>query len=183
MMGFLVYFAMALFETIFPLWSRARFDWGPREVGYMFTYLGLVVGVVQGILVGRLAPIFGEGKLVIVGLTVYAIGLVIMTQAPIWQVMMFGITFTAGGGALVITSMSSLVSREASETERGLVLGVFQSVSWLGRSGGPPVSGILFEGVGIHAPLYTGAILMLPCLAIVARVRARSARRSAEEAA
>jgi DHA1 family tetracycline resistance protein-like MFS transporter len=178
--GFLVYFAMALFETIMPLWAQARFDWGPRDVGYSFTYLGLVVTIVQGVLVGRLAPIFGESKLVMFGLIAYFFGLLFMTQAPTWQWMMFGITFTAGGGAMVITSMSSLVSAEAAEDERGLVLGVYNSGSWMGRAGGPAASGLIFEGIGVQAPLYGAALIMLPCLALVARVRARLRRRDAK---
>lgn len=178
--GFLVFFAMALFETIMPFWAKARFDWGPRDVGYCFTYLGLVVTIVQGILVGKLAPVFGESKLVIGGLIAYAFGLIFMTQAPIWQLMMFGITFTAGGGAMVITSMSSLVSAEAAENERGLVLGVYNSGSWMGRAGGPPASGLLFENIGAQAPLYGAALIMLPCIVMVALVRARVRRRDTE---
>jgi DHA1 family tetracycline resistance protein-like MFS transporter len=180
MVGFLVYFAMALFETIMPLWTAARFDWGPRDVGYSFTYLGLVVTIVQAVLVGKLAPVFGEARLVMAGLAAYAFGLIFMTQAPVWQFMMFGITFTAGGGALVITSMSSLVSAQAAENERGLVLGVYNSGSWMGRAGGPPVSGLLFEGVGVQAPLYAAAVIMLPCLYMIVRVRLRILRREAE---
>ncbi|MDJ0928735.1 MAG: MFS transporter [Gammaproteobacteria bacterium] len=176
MAGFLVYIGMALFETIFPLWSGARFGWGPREVGFIFTYLGLLVGTVQGVLVGRLVPRFGEGKLVTFGLACYPIGLLIMTQAPTWPVMMFGITFTAGGGALFITTMSSLVSHQAGEQERGLVMGVYQSGSWLGRSVGPPITGFLFGALGANAPLYAAALCMLPALAIVAVIRSRTSR-------
>jgi predicted MFS family arabinose efflux permease len=174
--GFCMYLAMALFETIFPLWAGARFEWGPPEVGLMFTYLGFMVGLTQAVLVGRLVPRFGEGRLVMTGLASYAVGLLIMTQAPIWQAMMFGITFTSAGGALVITTMNSLVSKQAADTDRGLVLGVFQSGSWMGRSVGPPVSGLLFGGVGVNSPLYVAALIMLPCLAIVAAIRARVAR-------
>jgi MFS family permease len=180
--GFLVYFAMAQFETIFPLWSHARFAWGPREVGISFTYLGLLVGLTQGVLVGRLVPRFGEGRLVVTGLISYAIGLVIMIQAPSWQLMLFGITFTAMGGALFITTMSSMASKQAAEHERGLVLGVYQSGSWLGRAAGPPVSGLLFEHVSVNGPLVLAAFTMLPCLSLVAVILARVRRAALREA-
>jgi len=173
LVGFLVYTAMALFETIFPLWAGARYGWGPREVGLIFTYLGLLVGLVQGVLVGRLVPVFGEGRLVTVGLISYCIGLLVMTQAPTWPVMMFGITFTAGGGALFITSMSALVTHQAAPTERGLVLGVYQSGSWMGRSIGPPISGLLFASLGVNSPLFTAACVIIPALVLVAVSRAR----------
>ena len=158
-----------------PLWAEARFEWGPREVGICFTYLGLIVGFVQAFVVGRLAPRFGEARLVIGGLTSYVIGLLIMTQSPIWPVMMIGITFTAGGGAMVITSMSSLVSSQAAEHERGLVLGVYNSGSWLGRSVGPPVSGGLFDNIAVQAPLYGAALIILPCLTVMAYLLRRLA--------
>ncbi len=173
--GFLVYLGMALFETIFPLWSGARYAWGPREVGLSFTYLGLLVGTVQGVLVGRLVPRFGEGRLVIFGLACYPLGLLIMTQAPTWPLMMAGITLTAGGGALFITTMSSLVSRQAGEQERGLVMGVYQSGSWMGRAVGPPIAGLLFGTLGVNSPLFTAALVILPALAMVVLIRRRTA--------
>ena len=82
---------------------------------------------------------------------------------------------------MVVTSLSSLVSGQAAETERGLVLGVFNSGSWMGRAGGPPVSGLLFEGIGVQVPLYVAAVIMLPCLLMATLIRARIQRRKCEE--
>jgi DHA1 family tetracycline resistance protein-like MFS transporter len=183
LIGAMVYFAMAQFETIMPLWSEARFNWGPREIGICFTYLGLVVMIVQGYLVGKLAPKFGEGKLVMSGVGAYLFGLLWMTQVPTWEMMMFGITFTAGGGAMAVTSMNSLVSGQAAEHERGLVLGVFTSGAWTGRSIGPVIAGLLFQGIGVQAPLYGGAVVMSMVLIMVALVRRRTKRRAARQAA
>lgn len=174
--GGMVYFAMAQFETIMPLWSEARFAWGPREIGLCFTYLGLVVMIAQGYLVGKLAPIVGEGKIVMFGVGAYACGLLWMTQVPSWQWMMLGITFMAGGGAMAITSMNSYVSRQAEDHERGLVLGVFNSGAWTGRSLGPAVAGLLFQGIGVQSPLFAGAIVMAIAFTLVARVRRRAKR-------
>jgi len=177
--GFLVYFAMGFFETIMPLWSEARFGWGPRDIGLCFTYLGLVVMITQGYLVGKLAPLFGESKLVLVGVGAYCFGLLWMTQVPIWQMMVFGITFTAGGGAIAVTSMTSLVSRQAGEHERGLVLGVYNSNVWMGRFMGPPASGLLFQGVSIQAPLYAAAVIMFTCFWAVLALRSHLRRAAA----
>ena len=174
-MGFLVFFAMAMFETIFPLWSEVRFDWGPRNVGFIFMYLGFVVMVTQMFLAGKLAPIFGEAKLLMGAVVAYACGLILMTQVPIWQFMMIGITFTAGAGAMFNTIGVSWVSHHAGESEQGLVIGVYQSAGWFGRSFGPTVSGLLFQTVGVNSPLYVGAMMMLPCFLIVLMIRRRSA--------
>jgi MFS family permease len=172
-LGFGVYIAMAMFETIFPFWAKAQFAWGPREVGLSFTYLAVVVGVMQGFVVGRLAPVFGEGRLAIAGIVSYIVGLIWMTQSSTWEWMMVGITLTSGGGGTFLTSMSSFVSKLAGATERGLVLGAYQSASWAGRSVGPVLSGTLFHSLGTHSPLLTAAIIMLPCIALLASIMSR----------
>jgi MFS family permease len=130
-----------------------------------------------------LVPRFGEGPLVSFGLVCYPIGLLIMVFAPTWLVMMLGITFTAGGGALFITTMSSLVSHQAGEQERGLVMGVYQSGSWMGRSVGPPIAGLLFGSLGVNSPLIMAAVVMVPALFLVASVRARERQQRADNAA
>ena len=180
-MGFLVFFAMAMFETIFPLWSEVRFDWGPRNVGFMFMYLGFIVMITQMFLAGKLAPIFGEAKLLMGAVVAYAVGLIFITQVPSWQLMMIGITFTACGGAMFNTAGISWVSQHAGESEQGLVIGVYQSAGWFGRSFGPTVSGLLFQVLGVNSPLYVGAMLMLPCLLIVLMIRRRSAAMTAAQ--
>ncbi len=181
LMGFLVFFAMTNFETTFPLWADAGFGWGPRQVGFIFMYLGFIVMVTQMFITGKLVPIFGEGRLLMVAVCFYIVGLVYMATVPFmfdpprWQVMMIGITFTSVGGALFNTASTSWVSKQAGERERGAVLGLYQSAGWLGRSVGPTVSGLLFMTLGPNAPLFAGALLMLPVLVIVGVIRRRHA--------
>jgi MFS family permease len=175
LVGFMVYLAMALFESIFPFWARARFDWGPRQIGLSFTYLGAIVAIIQGVLVGLLVPIFGEGRLLIAGLVCYIFGLLVMTQAPVWPVMLFGITFTTAGSALYMTTVISLVSQQAGESERGLVLGTYNSGSWAGRALGPPLTGLLFDVFGVNVPLYVAVLILLPCIGILLGIVARAA--------
>ena len=146
LMGFLVFFAMTNFETTFPLWADAGFSWGPQQVGFMFMYLGFVVMVTQMFIVGKVAPIFGEGRLLQFAVCAYIFGLLFMAIVPFtfepanWRIMIFGITFTALGGAMFNTASTSWVSKQAGEQERGAVQGLYQSAGWLGRSVGPTIS-------------------------------------------
>ncbi len=181
LMGFLVFFAMTNFETTFPLWADASFAWGPQQVGFIFMYLGFVVMVTQMFIVGRLAPIFGEGRLLQFAVCSYMFGLLFMATMPFtsapasWKLMLFGITFTALGGAMFNTASTSWVSKQAGEQERGAVLGLFQSAGWLGRSVGPTISGLLFQTLGPNSPLFAGALLMMPVFIIVTLIRRRHA--------
>jgi len=174
--GFMIYFAMGFFDTIMPLWSQVRFGWGPRDIGLCFAYLGFVVAITQGYFIGKLVPRFGESKLALFGVAAYCFGLLWMTQSPNWQAMILGITFTAGGGAMAVTSVTSLVSRQAGAHERGFVLGVYNSSAWMGRFIGPPVSGLLFQSVAVQAPLYSAAIIMFSCFWAVRALRSHLKR-------
>jgi multidrug resistance protein len=184
-MGFFVFFAMTNFETTFPFWSNSGFGWGPRQVGSIFMFLAFIVMVTQMFIVGKLAPIFGEGKLLLAAAACYIFGLLFMATVPFtfeppdWKIMMFGIAFTAFGGAMFNTASTSWVSKQAGDRERGSVLGLFQSAGWLGRSIGPTVSGFLFQNVGTNAPLFAGAILMVPVFIIVMAIRRHAAQESA----
>ena len=193
LMGFLIFFAMTNFETTFPFWAQAGFDWGPRQVGFCFMYLALIVMITQMFITGRLVPIFGEGKLLLAATIMYMFGLLWMATMPFstaavtsaWFVlpgltaaeslMLFGITFTAAGGALFNTASTSWVSKQAGEHERGAVLGLYQSAGWLGRSMGPTVSGFLFMTFGRNTPLFAATLLMVPVLFIVMYIRSRHA--------
>jgi DHA1 family tetracycline resistance protein-like MFS transporter len=183
MVGLVFVFVTGMFETIFPLWANEKLTWGPQEVGLLFAYLGLIVAIIQGGLIGTLTRRFGEGPLVPVATVLYAIGLVIMAVAPTAGWVIFGITFTAVGSSLFNPVMSSLVSRQAGPQERGTVLGVFQSATWMGRSLGPLLSGVLFGQFGRDVPLLVGAVLMLPCLWIVFAFLRRMQQQQVEAAA
>jgi len=200
LMGFLVFFAMTNFETTFPFWAQAGFEWGPKQVGFCFMYLGFIVMLTQMFITGRLVPLFGEGRLLLTAVCSYMFGLLWMATVPFSGVgdattvalalgpvsltsaellMLFGITFTAFGGAMFNTASTSWVSKQAGDHERGAVLGLFQSAGWLGRSVGPTVSGFLFMTYGPNTPLFAGAMLMLPVFAIVMYIRRRHAADSA----
>ena len=170
LLGFLMMFVTGTFETIFPLWTEARFYWGPMQVGYSMTYIGLTVTLVQVFVVGRVVPLLGEVNVIRLAFIGYSIGLFIMAQAPSWAVMMVGLTFSASSGATFGTAASSFVSKVAGDNERGFVLGVYQSCGWLGRISGPLAVGVVFSAIGVNAPLYLGILVLIPCIIIISVV-------------
>ena len=170
LLGFLMMFVTGTFETIFPLWTEARFDWGPMQVGYSMTYIGLTVTLVQVFVVGRIVPLLGEVNVIRLAFLGYSIGLFIMAQAPSWAVMIVGLTFAASSGATFGTAASSFVSKVAGDNEKGFVLGVYQSCGWLGRISGPLAVGVVFGTIGVNAPLYLGILVLIPCIIIISVV-------------
>ena len=155
------------FETIFPLWTNARFSWSPMDIGFCLTYIGLVVTLMQATVVGRVVPILGEARVIRISFFGYALGLLIMSQAPNWEIMIAGLTVSADSGAAFSTLASSFVSKVEGKNEKGFVLGVYQSGCWLGRILGPLTAGALFSLIDVNAPLYAGIVILIPCIIVV----------------
>lgn len=161
---FLVAVTSALMEPVLPLLVGNRYNWGPLNMGYVFIFVGLVIAIVQGGLVGRLAKTFGEKNMVKMALGMLIIGLFIIVYTPYSYGVVLGLCFTGVGTTLFTTAISALASHRAKPTERGLVMGVVQSMQSFGRSMGPLVAGSLFalwEGL----PYLAGA--MLSAIALV----------------
>lgn len=157
---FLVTFAFAELEATLSLWADRRWALTPAQVAYMFAYLGIVVTIVQGLLVGPMTRAWGERRLAIFGGVAFAAGLIALplVYTPLGVAAALG-AIAVGQGATV-PSVTSLISRTAPEARQGELLGISQSLSALGRVVGPIFGGIAFSRIGIGAPFLTGAALV-----------------------
>jgi MFS family permease len=168
--------AFAGMETTFALWANSAYSWGPAEVGGIFLYVGLVLVVTQGILIGRLSKRFGEARLVTAGAAMIALGLIGLPLAlALWRLLIVNALLALGMG-LLNPSLTSLISQQADRDERGGILGVSQSASSLARILGPAIAGPLFEAFGRDTPYLVGAVIMAGVTALAMRVpRGKSA--------
>jgi DHA1 family tetracycline resistance protein-like MFS transporter len=162
--------AFAGMETTFALWTRDAFGWGPEQVGWVFFFVGCVLIVVQGALIGPLSRRLGEARLVLIGSAAIALGLGAVTLAGGLPMLLFASACLAVGMGLLNPSINALISRQAGAEERGGILGVAQSGASLARVVGPAVAGPLFELIGRNAPYYVGALVMLAVLVFALRL-------------
>ena len=118
-------------------------------------------------LIGKLAPRFGEKRLALFAVFMFGVGMTVLATAVSgWQVLAGVVCFASGTGFLN-PSLSSLVSMTAAADERGIVMGQYQAAGALGRIGGPAISGMLYSDVGPAAPFTLGGLIMLPVLALI----------------
>ena len=167
---FLVILAFAGMESTFALWATEQFGWGPRQVGYVFAYVGVLSAILQGGLIGRLARRFGEERLLLCGLALIGVGLLVLPLARGMAVLGIGVSGLALGMGLTQPSLNSLISRRAGREEQGEVLGVSQSVGSLSRVLGPAAAGLFFAEFGRHAAFFWGAALVGIALVVVAKL-------------
>ena len=154
--------------TLSPL-AEERFAMGPREAGYLFALLGIVSVIVQGGLVRRLVPRYGERKLLRVSVIPFCAGLVMLGMATTTPTLLAGLVFVGVGYGVAIPSVLALLSRATDSGTQGAVLGLGQSVGSLARVLGPAMAGRLFE-VRLALPYLAGAALILVAAGFVARL-------------
>jgi MFS transporter, DHA1 family, tetracycline resistance protein len=163
---FLTILAFAGMEATFALWAMRQFSWGPAQVGYIFTYVGLLLALMQGGAIGPLTKRFGEERLLLGGLGLIAFGLLVLPGAAGLVQLVVSMTLLALGMGAMQPSLNSLISRRSGTGEQGEVLGVAQSVSALSRVIGPAIAGVLFAGIGPGSPFWWGAALVVLAFAI-----------------
>jgi len=170
---FLVAFAFSGYTVILPLFAGVTWHWRERELGFLFTAIGLVAAVVQGGLIGRLSRRFGDRLLLIVGVgsMCVAIGAVpyLVRQPALfaWTVVL------ATGNSLFMPSATGMVSVLAGVSEQGSVLGVAQSLGALGRLIAPSVVGFLWDHAGSRTAFGGAALVMLGATLLATRIAAR----------
>lgn len=165
--------AFAGMESVFGLWTDARFGWGPKQVGLCFAVIGVIASVGQGAITGRLARRFGEPRVLTTGLSIIAVNLAITPFAPSGAYVPLFVGLTAFGQSLVFPCVAALISRATPPDRQGAMLGLNMAAGSLARMGGPLLAGSLF-GLTIGGPYWFGAALMLPAIWLAMTIAGRA---------
>ena len=168
----LVICAQGILESIFVIWAFGRFGAGPRTVGFALFGVAMLSVLMQGGLVRTLAPKLGEALLGSLGAGAYALGLSLVAMAgrsvPLIGV---GLALAGLGMGAFTPSASALASRQSRGSDRGAVMGTYQSSTSLARVIGPFASGYIYALAGPNAPFWAGALLTLPAIWLLWRTR------------
>ena len=155
---FLVTMGFVGMETTYALLGAKRFAMTPMDLGYVFTFIGVVVVIVQGGLIGRLTKVFGEQRLAVAGALIMALGLICVPFAMTWGLSVAALGVLSVGQACSSPTLSTLLSKCAGHDEQGGVLGLGQSLASAARGFGPIVAGLLYDH-DVGWPFWLGASL------------------------
>jgi MFS transporter, DHA1 family, tetracycline resistance protein len=155
--------AFTAMEALFALFSQRVFGWKATQNGYIFTYVGVIVVLMQGGMVGQLVKRFGEHAVQLGGLVLLTLGLALLPFGVSLGVLLLALGVLSIGEGAVTPTTNALLSLATPANAQGETLGLAQGMAGLGRVLGPLAAGWLFS-VGIGLPFFFGALLTLVAL-------------------
>ena len=163
---FIVTMAFSGFEATFALFSESRFGYTAASIGLLFAFIGVVLAVIQGVLVGKAVKRVGERRLIPFAIFFISVGIGMIPF--VWNVptLLAALGILAVGMGFNSPSLSSMVSKLSDEDDQGGTLGLASSLASLGRVVGPAWGGYLYDAYGMTTPYLSAAAVMFLAFAV-----------------
>ena len=133
-------------NVIAPLYTIARYNWSPRDIGILLTGFGVATLIAQAGLVNLVVKWPGERATAILGLLLSIVGLGLFGWAESGTQFWFGVPFLALG-ALAQPMLAAYFSRSVSPAEQGRLQGARTSIDSLMGVFAPGLFAAIFAGV------------------------------------
>jgi multidrug resistance protein len=133
LLGFLSITAFAALEGTLALFLRRRMEWAPSSAAFAFAGLGFLSAMVQGGLIRRLVPRFGEPRLIVTGIAIVAAGFAALAVISNTLELTGALILVGVGQGILGPSVSGLLSRLTPDSEQGAVFGAYSSAQTLAR--------------------------------------------------
>ncbi|HWF00813.1 MAG TPA: MFS transporter [Caulobacteraceae bacterium] len=153
-------FAFSGIESVFPLWAHHRFNWQPRQVGFVFALSALIASPTQFFLTGALSKRFGEGPMLAIGMVGATLSFVLQPLIGDGGVITYGLMaamalFTSAA----FPNSGALISRSIDEDNQGQIMGLANAAGALARFIGPQSMAFAFSAA-VNAPYFLGAAVV-----------------------
>lgn len=172
----LVYIAAHAVQTNWPYYTKEKFDWSSKMIGYSLATVGVVFAIVQGGLIRFIIPKLGQERSVYVGLGLNATGFILFALATeSWMMFAFTIVYCFGG--IAGPALQGIMSTTVPANEQGELQGALTSLISVTSIIGPIVMTNTFAYfTDTNAPIYLpGAPMLLGAvLSITANIMARN---------
>jgi MFS family permease len=145
--GFCTMAGFVMMESTMVLFLGKIFGFKIAATGWYFAFIGIIIVIVQGRLIGPLTKRWGEWPLAIIGPLFVALGMAGLTSAafvPLLALLMTAGACNAIGRSLQTPTLTALVSRASDRREQGVVFGLYYGLSSLARVIGPVIAGFAY---------------------------------------
>ena len=169
LVAFFSTFSFSGLEMTFPLFIEDKWNYGEREMGWMFMVMGAIVVPLQGGLLGRLINKFGERRIVLTGLLLNALGMVLLLTAYSFASLTLYLTIAGIGNQLIRPTNTSWISKQT-RIGQGAAIGIMDAFLSLGRILGPLLGGWLYAKEA-YPYAVLGGILVIAMLCLYIPLR------------
>ncbi len=160
-------------ESIFGLWTEARFGWGPRQVGEAFAIVGVVAATCQLFLVGPLSRRFGEARLLAYGMALTAACLLLQTFSIGAITTVPLLAAAAFGQSIAWPNVAAIISRNAEWEHQGQYLGLNNATGSLARVMAKFMMRMPFSRMCVSCSFCRPSLLVIPSIWLALSVRRR----------
>lgn len=152
-------FALGLLTPVLTLYATKVLELTGAQFRY-FLLAGGLVTVLFMIPIGKLVDLFGTRWFLHIGFLLSSAVLLIFTYAGSLPLLYLLVVLLGIGYAFIIPSWNALLADAIPPERRGAVWGFFLTIEGIGTTIGPIVSGMLWDGLGPHAPFVGSGVVM-----------------------
>jgi MFS transporter, DHA1 family, tetracycline resistance protein len=176
-------FALFLYQVahdslpaVWMFYTQHKFAWGPSEVGWSLTFVGVMTVIVMGGLTGVVVPKLGERRAIVVGFTLMTLGFLGYALVPQgW--MIYPALLIGSLGGIANPAMQSVMSKQAGPNSQGELQGAMASLASIAAIISPifmtqlfsyfstPTAPVVFPG----APYLVSGVFVFCCVLICLR--------------
>ncbi|XP_036137027.1 solute carrier family 22 member 18 isoform X2 [Molossus molossus] len=142
-------FPSGLFMIMFSIICMDFFQLDATHAGYLMSFSGALLMVIQGLVIGRLSRRFSEAALLrasVLGFIAVGLAMALMSTVFHFCLLMPGLVFSMCALNVVTDSM---LTKAVSASDTGTMLGLCASVQPLTRTLGPALGGLLYRSFGV----------------------------------
>ncbi|MFQ5645173.1 MAG: MFS transporter, partial [Thiogranum sp.] len=132
-----------------------------RNVGFMFTFAGIIIVLTQAFLIKPIVARMGERRAIVLGQASLAIAFAGISFSSSPLVMTLFLAPVAFGNGINQPGLQAVITRFSSERTRGRLLGLYQSANSLALILGPVWAGYVFQAINPRAPFRISVLGLL----------------------
>jgi DHA1 family tetracycline resistance protein-like MFS transporter len=179
---FLIILSFAGMEPTVALFGADRFNFSPLDLGKFFGFMGVIVALIQGGLIGRITRMLGERTTVIIGAVSLTLGLLIVPSIYRVGLLYPSALLIAIGQGLCYPSLSSLLSQVSPPEQVGSMMGISSAIASLSRVIGPIYAGWLYDRWRAPGAFYGEALVVFLGLLLAIALRMQKIEYAQEKA-
>jgi len=166
LVNFLIVVSFTNLDQTFRYFNKDMFGMDQSGTGKLFAMIGVVAALTQGGLIRPLTKRYDLKPLVAIGAAIQVISFSAIAISPsVGKALLYASgALLAVGNGITQATVSGYISKRASATEQGAVLGTSQSVASLARVFGPALGGLLYGELGPRSPYVAAAVGMAVAL-------------------